>query len=465
MEGVLDRKSLLLYDSRMYFSILWHHHQPIYRHPESGYYLLPHVNYHLTRNYYQMAVLAEEQAFPCVFNLVPSLLEQIEAYVRGEAEDPLETALEKEPGKLAPEEIALLRRFLPAGERVDDNEELQRQVLLSLFSPLFSPTLQGIKDKEALLEKQRAVWAEVIPLYRRLYHRHQIELTTSAYYHPLLPLIVDLKVADEPIMPSLPFRYPEDACLQIELGRNYFEKIFQVKPSGFWPSEGGLSSEVAGMIARAGFSYAVTDENILWKSLQVRPDFRLLGRPWSCRGLTLFFRDRELSDLISFEYQRWEARAAVDHFQEKLRLRLNSLDERSLLVVALDGENPWAGYDDNGIHFLRELYSRLKKMPEVEPICLSDYLKIMPEPREIELVPGTWLGNFSRWVGHPAKNLAWEKLARVRRETGQNQALLVAEGSDWFWWLGEPGVAEFELLFESYLEAAGKKYPGENPDG
>lgn len=66
----------------MYLSILWHLHQPIYRHPENDVYVLPWVNFHLTKNYYQMAVLAEEAGFPCTFNLVPCLLEQIEDYCR-----------------------------------------------------------------------------------------------------------------------------------------------------------------------------------------------------------------------------------------------------------------------------------------------------------------------------------------------------------------------------------------------
>lgn len=438
----------------MYLCFLWHHHQPIYRLPESGQYILPYVNYHLTRNYYSMAYLAEEQAFPCVFNLVPCLLEQIEAYSHGQAKDPLQQAIEKEPEKLTPDDLALLHRFLSPKEKVEDKRSLQIKTLLSLFSPLFASEIKKIQTKETLLEKQKALWAEVIPLYRRLYLNRQLELTTTAYYHPLLPLIVDLSVADEPLKPSLPFHYPEDAAFQIESGRNYFKEIFTEQPLGFWPPEGGISSEVAEIIARFGYSYIVTDENILWKSLQIKPELKLLGRSYNCRGLTIFFRDRELSDLISFEYQRWDAKTAVDHFQDKLQQRMNLLHENDLLVVALDGENPWAGYRDNGVPFLRELYSRLKQMPGIEPLCLRDYLSMMPRPQEIELVPGTWLGNFSRWVGHPAKNAAWERLARIRKESGQNQAILIAEGSDWFWWFGEPGVAEFELLFESYLKEA-----------
>ncbi|MCX7974471.1 MAG: glycoside hydrolase family 57 protein [Candidatus Aminicenantes bacterium] len=438
----------------MFFTILWHLHQPIYRHPLSGKFILPYVNFHLTKNYYQMAYLVEEQAFQCNFNFVPCLLEQIEIYAQGQADDFLESSFKKKPDDLTAEDLTRLNRFLSKDEIIDNKSEYQLRALQSFFSPLLQPEIMKIKDKDVLFERKQQIQKKVIPLYKKLYLNGQIELTTSAYYHPLLPLIVDISIAEETLKPSISFRYPEDAAVQIEKGRRYFKQIFGQEPTGFWPSEGGVSLEVAKIISRSNYSYLITDENILWKSLKRTPDFSLLGRPYYCQGLIVFFRDRELSDLISFEYQHWETKTAVDHFIEKIRQRMVYLEEDSLLVVALDGENPWAGYPENGVSFLRELYSRLKLTPGLEPVKISDYLKIMPSVQEIELVPGTWLGNFSRWIGHPAKNAAWEKLAMVRKESGQNEAILIAEGSDWFWWFGEANVEEFEILFDSYLEYA-----------
>ncbi len=441
----------------MYFSILWHHHQPIYRHPESGQYLLSYVNYHLVRNYYQMAYLAEEQGFPCVFNLVPCLLEQIEEYIQGKANDPLQMALEKNPENLAENELARLRRFLPPGEGALSPAELQRRVLGSMFSPVIGKNVLAHADKESLLGQQKELGKKVIPLYQKLWLEGCIELTTSAYYHPLLPLLVNLSVANEPVMPRLSFRYPEDARWQIDKGREYFQQIFNRPPEGFWPSEGGISSEVAQLVAEAGFFYAVTDENILWKSLGKAPDLSLMAQAYSCQALTIFFRDRELSDLISFCYQSWETKEAVSHFEAKIKERMKVLPEQAIAVIALDGENPWAGYPDNGVPFLREFYSRLRKIEGLTPILLHEYQRLFPSRPEIELAPGTWLGNFSRWVGHPAKSAAWEKLAEVREEYGQQEEVLVAEGSDWFWWFGEPNVNEFTTLFEAYLGQARKK--------
>lgn len=440
----------------MFLSILWHFHQPIYRLPNSTKFILPYVDFHLTKNYYQMAYLAEEQAFPCHFNLVPCLLEQIENYTNNQAEDRLEALLKKNPEDLTAEELSWLSHFLPNDRNVNNKQEAQLKILQSFFSPLLEAEINKIKEKEYLLEKKKEIQKKIIPLYKKLYLKNQIELTTSAYYHPLLPLIVDLQVAEESPKRDLSFRYPEDAAAQIEKGRSYFQKIFGREPVGFWPSEGGISCEVIAIVSKFNFSYLITDENILWKSLQRPPHFSLLGRPYIAHNLIIFFRDRELSDLISFEYQNWETEAAINHFLEKIKERMAQMDENSLLVVALDGENPWAGYPDNGVSFLRKLYSRLKATPGLNPIRIMDYLQIKPKPQEIKVVPGTWMGDFSRWVGHPAKNAAWAKLAKTREETGQNEAILVAEGSDWFWWFGEPSPPEFEILFNSYLEQAKK---------
>jgi alpha-amylase/alpha-mannosidase (GH57 family) len=437
----------------MYLSILWHHHQPIYRDPENGQYLLPYVNYHLTKNYYQMAYLAEESGFPCVFNLVPCLLEQVEDYSRGRARDPLQEALEKDPQKLTASDVVLLSRFLPRGEKETDNKKLQLRLLRSLFSPV----IQTVQDKNSLLRLQKEAREQVIPFYKKLRLEGQVELTTSAYYHPLLPLLFDLGVSNEPIMPTLPFKYPDDGEAQIKKGREYFNEVLGHYPSGFWPSEGGISLDVARVIAQEGFSYAVTDENLLWKSLKKAPDRASLTRPYSCQNLAIFFRDRELSDLISFQYQRWGAKDAVSHFQSKLDERMRTEADRAICVIALDGENPWAGYRDNGVPFLRELYSRLMKKDGLTPILLKDYLALDVPQEEIELVPGTWLGSFSRWVGHPAKNAAWERLSLSRQECGPSEEIFVAEGSDWFWWFGEndtTGLAEFAALFDGYLRRA-----------
>jgi alpha-amylase/alpha-mannosidase (GH57 family) len=434
----------------MYFSILWHLHQPVYRSPESGEYVLPWVNFHLTKNYHQMAFLAEEAGFPCTFNLVPCLLEQIEDYGTGKAVDPVQALLEADPGKLGPADCERLRRFVPPGTGAANPGEIQRLALRSYFSPVVDPG----QDKDTLLSNQKSIWRKVIPYYKRLWRGGLVELTTSAYYHPLLPLVFDIRVAGETFMPALRFAHPEDGREQVKRGRDYFRRIFGDYPRGIWPSEGGISLEVAAVMAKEGFAFAVTDENILWKTLKTGPDARLLYRSYTCHGLSLFFRDRELSDLVSFEYWRWPEKDAVSHLLAKLQEKAGGCPQEAICVIALDGENPWAGYRENGVPFLRELYGRILQSAGITPIFLEKYLALSQPAAELEIVPGTWLGSFAKWVGSPAKNAAWDILARARERCGPSEAMYVAEGSDWFWWFGEENVAEFEALFRGYIKKA-----------
>jgi alpha-amylase/alpha-mannosidase (GH57 family) len=434
----------------MYLSILWHLHQPIYRRPAGREYVLPWVNYHLTRNYYQMAFLADEAGFPCTFNFVPCLLEQIEDYCQGKAVDPLQELLEADPRKLNPAQKERLIRFLPHGTALSDPAEAQRLALRSFFSPVVTSG----KDKDSLLDEQVRTRKKVIPFYKKLWQSGLVELTTSAYYHPLLPLIFDIRVGGETLMPALGFSRPEDGKEQIKSGREYFRQVFGQYPRGIWPSEGGISREVAKAMADEGYAFAVTDENILWKTMKTGPDTRLLYRPYTCQGLSLFFRDRELSDLISFEYWRWPEKDAVSHLLAKLEEKGKDCPGGAICVIALDGENPWAGYRDNGVPFLRELYGRILQRADLTPVLLEKYLAQSKPPGGLEIVPGTWLGSFSKWVGSPAKNAAWDSLSRTRDKCGPSQEIYIAEGSDWFWWFGEENVAEFEALFRGYLKAA-----------
>jgi len=431
----------------MFLAVLWHFHQPIYHPPRSRHYLLPWVNYHTTKNYYQLARLTEECDFPGTFNFVPCLLEQIADYACGRAQDPCQLALEKHPDKLEAYEIELLHKFVP-GEK--DPASLQLQSLRSFFSPVDNLPA----DKDDLLALQKKIYQEIFFLYQRLREENRAELTVSPYYHPLLPLIFDLHSAGEGVPPPVSFCYPQDGEVQIQKGREYFRKTFGFNPQGMWPSEGGISQSVARAISEAGFRFAVTDENILWKSLPGASDKKDLFAPYNAEGLSVFFRDRELSDLIGFEYHKWKEQEAVSDFMRRVKDRMSLSDDRSVLTIALDGENPWGAYPENGVPFLREFFLRLKEEKDIRPILFQDYLADYGAPKEVVLAPGTWQGNFLKWVGTQAKNEGWVTLSRARESCGPREEILVAEGSDWFWWFGEEPTMEFRYLFDRYIEEA-----------
>jgi alpha-amylase/alpha-mannosidase (GH57 family) len=431
----------------MHLAFVWHFHQPIYRDPDTREYILPWVNYHAVKNYHQMARLADEAEFPGTYNFVPCLLEQVLEYVAGTAVDPFQAALEKDPGELRYADVRLLSKIVPG----EANPRLLQELAVKA---LFSKPLTPKRDREGLLQLRKEVLADLVPAYLRLHAKGLAELTTTPYYHPLLPAIFDIRSADGDSLPALPFTHPEDGEAQLAKARSYFEKVFGFEPTGLWPSEGGVSRKVAAAAVRGGFRFALTDENVLWKSLPGSHAPADLFKPYLAESLAVFFRDRELSDLLSFEYQKWPATSAVEDFVGRLETRLKAGDDRSILVIVLDGENPWEYYPGNGVPFLRALYDRIKSHKGFRLTSLGDYLAKEPARAEIDLAPGTWLGNFSKWVGHPAKNAAWDLLAKARQACGPSEEMAIAEGSDWFWWYGEEGKEEFDYLFKAYIRKA-----------
>ena len=431
----------------MHLTFVWHFHQPIYRDPDTREYILPWVNYHAVKNYHQMARLAEEAEFPATYNFVPCLLEQVLEYAGGTENDPFQAALEKDAAKLTYADVRLLGKIVP-GET--NARRLQELAVKALFSAPLTPE----KDREALLQLRKEILADLLPCYLRLHKKGLAELTTTPYYHPLLPLVFDIRAADSEQLPTQPFRHPEDGMDQLAKGRDYFGKIFGFEPAGLWPSEGGVSREVARAASAAGFRFALTDENVLWKSRPAPHVPTDLFKPYLAESLALFFRDRELSNLLSFEYHKWPVAEAVRDFIDRLEVRRKAADEASILVIVLDGENPWEGYPGNAVHFLRALYDRVKRLDGFTLTSLEGYLAVEPPRDELELVPGTWLGNFSKWVGHPAKNAAWDLLAKAREACGPSEEMAVAEGSDWFWWYGEEGKEEVDYLFKAHIRKA-----------
>src|SRR6476469_5815722 len=69
-------------------ALLWHMHQPYYEDLATREHILPWVRLHALKDYYGMVALLQE--FPGVrmtFNLVPSLLVQLEAFAENRARD------------------------------------------------------------------------------------------------------------------------------------------------------------------------------------------------------------------------------------------------------------------------------------------------------------------------------------------------------------------------------------------
>jgi alpha-amylase/alpha-mannosidase (GH57 family) len=327
-------------------------------------------------------------------------------------------------------------------------------------------------------EKQREIVGRVMPAYRRLATSGQIEISTTPYYHPILPLLCDSDIAGVAhAHVSLPprFRYPDDARRQLQLAREYVERHFGVAPVGLWPSEGSVSDEVFTLASELGFQWAATDSGVLDRTQRRSVPVEGLYRPYEWRqngsSMRLIFRDHFMSDLIGFVYSKMEASHAAADFLHRIRQNCAGIlaaGRDALVPIILDGENAWEYYHQNGRPFLRELYRRISDDAGLRAVTASEAFRLMaPEPLD-HIFPGSWINaNFDIWIGAEEDNQAWTQLLRARAtydatagvpEAGRRMAyeeLLIAEGSDWCWWYGPEHESanrpEFDQLYRSHL--------------
>ena len=522
-------------EAPLHIAFIWNMHQPFYQDPASTEYQLPWVRMHAVKDYYGMAHILRR--FPQIrqtFNLVPSLLKQINDYVgqglRQVKEKHLQISLKPAAELDEQEKIFLLangfmcnrqRMIYPypryaqllakRGEEVcqeslrkiqgyfSTQEYLDLQVWMNLcwIDPFFcqDPRIKQLlargenfreQDKELLLEVQEEIMAAVIPEYRDLARSGQVELCTSALYHPILPLLCDsrhaLEALPELALPDPPFKHPEDAAAQLEKGRALFEQIMGFAPRGLWPSEGSVCQETIPLMADAGFCWIASDEQILGRSLDVfleRDERGLLRNPsllyqpylveQEGRRLAVIFRDQQLSDKIGFDYSQRDSREAAGEFLQRLRDIQASLPAAGdyLVSIILDGENAWEYFPNNGRDFLCYLYEGLSNEPLLETVTVSEYLAACP-PRESlgRLFAGSWINhNFKIWIGDEEDNSAWRQISQAREalvEYERNhpeadrrllesawEQIYIAEGSDWFWWYGSEHSSAQDDVFDS----------------
>ena len=364
------------------------------------------------------------------------------------------------------------------------------------------------KEKQWLLGKQMALLKEVVPLHRELLDRGQVELTTTPFYHPILPLLWDKRLARRAMpnvmLPKHLEGYAEDAREHIRRAVDFHEKLFGQKPRGMWPSEGSVCQGIIPTISEAGIQWIGTDEEILscstdgWVSRDSNGYLRnpeMLYRPWRVeeqgKTLQMIFRDHAMSDQIGFHYHRYAPQHAVDDFVGKLEAIGNATGGNAghrptLVSIILDGENCWEYYPNAGVDFLRGVYRRVVQHPNIRPVRVSDYLARYPATDKIgHLFPGSWIQhNFGIWIGHPECNRAWDSLHETRQYllgvTAKKskpapkiarawEELYIAEGSDWFWWFGDSHSSAqdclFDRLFRKHLQnvylVLGEQPPGE----
>ncbi|MDE3178981.1 MAG: glycoside hydrolase [Acidobacteriota bacterium] len=513
--------------------ILWHMHQPYYKDLVEDRYTMPWVRLHALKDYFGMVAMLKD--FPSVhqtFNLVPSLVSQLLDYASGAAHgDALDLAF-KPAKEMTPEDkqrlvkyafqvnheniMSLYPRFWelflkakgadsePEASRISAYQDfLDLQVIsqVAWFDEIYLATDPQIKDlvarqrgyteedKAVVQAKEIEIIKATLEEYRSASARGQVELSTSPFYHPILPLICDTQAGAESTpgltLPRQRFRRPEDARAQLKDAVKLHQEVFGAKPAGLWPSEGSVSTEALRIASEEGFEWAATDEGVLGRSLGTFfhrypdgtvHDGRRLYTPYRLplgdRSIALFFRDHPISDLIGFVYGRMDPADAARDLVNRVRNAAQSTGGRPAVVsVILDGENAWEYYPANGREFLKRFYDLVSSDPGIQPMTPSEILQSSPVEPLDRLTPGSWINaNFNVWIGAGEDNRAWDLLSNARDFLEKNekkagvdprdaelarQEIYIAEGSDWCWWYGpEHSTAndeEFDYLYRKHL--------------
>jgi len=500
---------------------LWHMHQPYYVNPVSRVAMMPWVRLHAVKGYLDMiSVLADFPGVRVNFNLTPVLMLQIEELVQGKIRDLWLDWSRKPAADLDENErLAILEHFFKIQhdnllrpfpryaelyakrgafqrDRVraelrhwstEDFRDLQTWFNLAwcgFTAARLYPELGALKRKNrgfSETEKLRvlAIHLEILAGIPQLYAdaeaRGQVELTTTPFFHPILPLVYDSDLAERS-MPgrALPrrFHWPQDALAHLELAVAQHTRMFGRAPRGLWPSEGSIAPELVPLMEKVGIKYFCSDEENLFNSLRrdgIHADHLELFQGWRVEhegaSVNAVFREKPLSDFVGFMASRNAPVDSAEHLLTHFRHIAGHIPgDTGLIPVILDGENAWETFKDGGETFLREVYGGLEKRGSGFRSCtIEDYLQRCPPRHTLrKLHSGSWISsNFDVWIGEDEENRAWDLLGDTRRflegrlpslTPEQREAALhevyAAEGSDWFWWYGPDFTTECDVLFD-----------------
>lgn len=506
-------------------------HQPCYKDPDRDIYILPWVRLHAVKDYYGMAKTVEKSPNAKVtFNFSGVLLDQIIDYANAGAKDIYLEIMLKAVAYLDDKERKFVvdrffsvnfERFIRTNERYrqlydkkqlhpdkfssQDIKDLEVLFNLCWFHPY---TLEEDKhlreivkkarnynkdDKEYIIKKQYEIISRIIPLYKKLAEEGKIELTVTPYHHPIMPLIYDtdiLKDFSYLKKPAARFCAPQDCVWHLRQAKNVSRNIWGYEAQGSWPSEGSVSEDVVSLYKDEGFKWIGADEGILFKSLTtdyvpydlIKKQRHLIYRPYQFKGVNIFFRDRNLSDAISFIYQGWDdtvfaAHDLIAHFK-RTHSYIKDISKERAITIIMDGENAWEYYYNNAVEFLETVYRELDKGDGLETATPLEFLKKHNSRNLQRLASGSWInGDFGVWVGSEKNNFYWNILQRIsdtieksgiekERYEEVKKYLYLLEGSDWYWWntFCDPS-AEFKNIFFKYIRKIyallGRKVPAD----
>jgi alpha-amylase/alpha-mannosidase (GH57 family) len=517
-------------------AFVWHFHQPNYQTQPNGIRLMPWARLHAIKDYLDMLLIIDK--FPNLklnFSIGPTLIDNIEDYSKNGHDIHSKLTVTPVEELTDDDKLYILNYFFDANyenlisknsrynelylkrygtEEVGINDfSLQEYAdIMMLFNLVwFDPIWKNIypelkefeikgrnytlEDRQNLIELNRKIIRQIIPTFKKYQDLGKIEIITTPYNHPILPILInpnDIKTpALKHALPDCKIALLVDAKEQLKMAFEKIKNTFGKAPKGIWPSEHCISQKTVDVLANMGAKWVITDESVLSNSLKkefVR-DFRgCYEDPYDVcsiycyktkrnKEINLVFRDSVIPNLISFEYPHHDSVLCANDLFDRIKTvhdkLKNSPDTKHLLTIAMDGENSWDNYLQDGMIFLQRLYSLINDDKYIKTVLISDYVqknKKNEKPLK-KIVSGSWVNQeFQLWIAEPTKNLAWkylvqtrndlkdaEKSGRLTKEQIKNakNEIYIAEGSDWFWWYGEPNNSGqdhiFDFMFREHL--------------
>lgn len=531
---------------KLSIAFYWHMHQPVYQLTPDGDFLMPWVRLHAVKDYLDMLLIMNNfKNLKLNFNLVPVLLNALINYGENGYHDIHSRLSIKDVSELTDDDREfILNNFFDANyhsmiavhegynklyqkrfaDEIVDIENFSPQEYsdimawfnLAWIDPVYKdayPELRKLlnkgqnytlEDRIEIINFHRKIIKQIIPAYKKFWKKGRIEITTSPYFHPILPILMDCKGTQKDFHSEAPsfsgFNMADDAKFQIKSALDRVEEIFGKRPKGMWPSEQCVGPCVLELMKELGVEWTISDEGVLTNSINfdfVRdfkgyledPYFLMKSYEYKTKNnfINVIFRDSVIPNLISFEYPNHDPKTAAMDLYDRIKVIQNKIskspDVHHILTIAMDGENSWENYANDGGAFLDAIYSLIEKDESLETVLVSEYLKSVMHHKPLKKVQaGSWINrSFQLWIGDPVKNLAWSYLKQVKDdfkalsetcpEKNVSQAykeILIAQGSDWFWWYGEPNDSGqdhvFDYLFREHLKNVYRYLEVEPPD-
>ncbi len=330
-----------------------------------------------------------------------------------------------------------------------------------------------------------------------------VELITTPFDHPILPLLLTNNWTDENGDAVTKGVWSNDTIAQLNIGSELYEQLFGQAPLGLWSPEQAVSAATVPYIDQAGYTWTSSSEATLAETGISVPgsgavtaqEMENLYTPYTVTNgsssTVMVFRDDTLSNDWGFNYGsvantsgNWAAVGDFISYLKNVYATIpRSAHSSTLVTLALDGEN-WmfmSNFPEDGVPFLQDVYTALEQNSSwLSTTTVQQYLATNPTLPTISSLPtGSWNNEptgsgidsyLGQWAGHGLQDALWQQLTTVRSDVQafgtandltQPMTLAALEAANDFPYINEWNSSTLE---DKYTEAWTAIYGAEGSD-